>query len=231
MTSVSRLRTSVKNADALASAISVLEEVAAAADSEISPTELLKRAVAAVQANTAEERPAAGPEERYVRRDALLKMLSPDESVGGTPIKLLRARWLLEHFRVHTTATLVSRQECETAHPDAFADAAMVSAIVNECEHANDLFGFMCFPSLVCLSHCWLSMEAPDPDGRNLREIWRPALLWYYCERVKLACKWRREAASPEQAAASQLPWHVARWAGLSDADLLSRCDFGVFVE
>ena len=31
----------------------------------------------------------------------------------------------------------------------------------------------------------WLDPAHPDPRARNLRELWLPALEWYYSERVR----------------------------------------------
>ena len=36
------------------------------------------------------------------------------------------------------------------------------------------------FPSAVAMSHMWLDRSHPDPHAKNLREIWLPALEWYY---------------------------------------------------
>ena len=55
-----------------------------------------------------------------------------------------------------------------------------------------------------------------DPDARNLREKWLPAIEWYYSERVKRACKARD------------------RWKTYSkkeDEELLERCDFAIFID
>ena len=79
----------------------------------------------------------------------------------------------------------------------------------------------MTFPGVVALSHCWLALAHPDPDARNLREKWLPAIEWYYSERVNRACGARRYTSRANHAA----------WKGVSDAELLERCDFGIFIE
>ena len=83
----------------------------------------------------------------------------------------------------------------------------------------------MTFPGVVALSHCWLALAHPDPDARNLREKWLPAIEWYYSERVKRA--WG--ARDPDHYQVSEA--RKAAWAGVSDAELLERCDFAIFID
>ena len=61
----------------------------------------------------------------------------------------------------------------------------------------------------------WLSKDHPDPDAKNLRDIWLPALEWYYSERVR------------------QLGGCVmdANGTPLSDEAVKEAADFGVFIE
>ena len=81
----------------------------------------------------------------------------------------------------------------------------------------------MTFPGVVALSHCWLALDHPDPAGRNLREKWLPAVEWYFSERVRRACDARDQ---PGVSAAMR-----SAFEGVSDAELLERCDFGIFIE
>ena len=69
-----------------------------------------------------------------------------------------------------------------------------------------------------------------DPDARNLREKWLPALEWYYSERVKRACE-ARDDKKNEYGDYIASEARRAAWAGVSDAELLERCDFGIFIE
>ena len=49
---------------------------------------------------------------RYVETSALKALLSHDPALGGTPVKLVRARWLLENFQATVRVTgLVSKPE------------------------------------------------------------------------------------------------------------------------
>ena len=41
------------------------------------------------------------------------------------------------------------------------------------------------FPSAMALSHMWLDKAHPDPNARNLRDMWLPAIEWLYSERVR----------------------------------------------
>ena len=116
----------------------------------------------------------------------------------------------------------------------------------------------MTFPGVVALSHCWLALAHPgtplcgartpeaggpnrrmcsagvraplwaDPDARNLREKWLPAIEWYYSERVRRACEARNGKDKYGNPISEAMK---AAWAGVSDAELLERCDFGIFIE
>ena len=44
----------------------------------------------------------------------------------------------------------------------------------------------MRFPPFVVVSYAWSAPQHPDADGRQLREVFAPALKWYMCERAKL---------------------------------------------
>lgn len=73
--------------------------------------------------------------------------------------------------------------------------------------------------SVVCGVGRWLHPEHPDPAGRNMRELWLPALEWYYSERVyslSLAHGKPKDAKSGEE---------------LSDEAVLAAADFAIFIE
>ena len=110
----------------------------------------------------------------------------------------------------------------ERESPAAFAGEAMLERVLREVAESydeKDLDGnaVMTFPGVVALSHCWLALEHPDPEARNLKETWLPAVEWYFSERVRRA--WEARNRKREG------------WAGVSDAELLERCDFGIFIE
>ena len=60
----------------------------------------------------------------------------------------------------------------------------------------------------------WLSKDHPDPDAKNLRNIWLPALEWYYSERVRQLYRCMD-----------------ANGNALSDAEWLEAADFGLFID
>ena len=67
----------------------------------------------------------------------------------------------------------------------------------------------------------WLSKDHPDPDAKNLRDIWLPALEWYYSERVRqLTYFWEHESRAKD-----------AKGKPLSDEAVKEAADFGVFIE
>jgi len=70
----------------------------------------------------------------------------------------------------------------------------------------------------VCGVGRWLHPEHPDPAGRNMRELWLPALEWYYSERVMSLVGGRnpKDAKSGEE---------------LSDEAVLAAADFAIFIE
>ena len=95
---------------------------------------------------------------RYTQPDALSALLFHDPALGGRPIRLLRARWLLEYFDADETKRLLPRQQLEREHPEAFADDAMLERLLNDLgrERARkaqfDTRSGMHFPGLVSFS-------------------------------------------------------------------------------
>ena len=76
----------------------------------------------------------------------------------------------------------------------------------------------MNFPSATAMSHMWLDPSHPDPEAKNLREIWLPALEWYFSERV-------RKLAHRDRAV------DAATGKRLSDEAVLAAADFGIFID
>ena len=71
----------------------------------------------------------------------------------------------------------------------------------------------------------WLSKDHPDPDAKNLRDIWLPALEWYYSERVRQLTyvEWLGGVKEGRAKDANGTP--------LSDEAVQEAADFGVFIE
>ena len=78
------------------------------------------------------------------------------------------------------------------------------------------------FPSAMALSHMWLDKTHPDPNARNLRDIWLPAIEWLYSERVRQLTNdpFGRESRAKD-----------ADGTPLSDEAVLAAADFGLFVD
>ena len=68
-------------------------------------------------------------------------------------------------------------------------------------------------------------MDHPDPDAKNLRNIWLPALEWYYSERVRQLTYATGRFGSEEKRAQD------ANGTPLSDEAVEEAADFGVFIE
>jgi hypothetical protein len=175
--------------------------------------------------------------DKYVGPAALAALVRPDPALGGTPVRLLRARWLLETFQADSApAMLGHRQRLERESPAAFAGEAMLERVLREVAESYDEKdtryvgepAAMTFPGVVALSHCWLALDHPDPEARNLREKWLPAVEWYFSERVRRACEAREDEGGRFSSVSEA---RRAAWAGVSDAELLERCDFGIFIE
>ena len=66
----------------------------------------------------------------------------------------------------------------------------------------------------------WLAAAHPDGEAKNLREIWLPALEWYYSERVRQLTYTYRESRATD-----------ANGTPLSDEAVMEAADFGVFIE
>ena len=73
---------------------------------------------------------------RYSTTADLRKLLTYDEERGGTPIRLLSARWLLTHFQAegNETARLEHRQWLEREHPEAFVSGEALERVLAELE-------------------------------------------------------------------------------------------------
>ena len=67
-------------------------------------------------------------------------------------------------------------------------------------------------------------MDHPDPDAKNLRDIWLPALEWYYSERVRQLTHY--DTFGREKGRAKD-----AKGKRLSDKAVKEAADFGVFIE
>ena len=112
---------------------------------------------------------------RYFKIAALRKLLTFDRKRGGIPIRVIRARWMLEWF-CEPRRKLPTRQELEEKYPEAFADEAMVERLLAEVEEALKDPAKMYFPGLAAISYCWLDPDHPDPAARTMRERWLPVL-------------------------------------------------------
>lgn len=129
---------------------------------------------------------------RYTQPDALRALLFYDPTLGGRPIRLLRARWLLDYFDGDPARKLLSRQQLEREYPEAFADDLMLERLLKELGDTNARRGLfevdnragMLFPGLVSCSYCWVDREHPDPRAETMRQLWLPAFEWYLSERV-----------------------------------------------
>ena len=74
------------------------------------------------------------------------------------------------------------------------------------------------FPSSASASYMWLDPAHPDPQARTLRELWLPALEWYYSERMESLCGYGK----PTDATSGET---------LSDEAVLAAADFAIFIE
>ena len=183
---------------------------------------------------------------RYKGTSTLRALLSHDAGLGGVPIRLVSARWLLEHFQAeaHAGERLEHRQALERAYGDApFVHGEMLERVLRElvpgkfgkCYYVGkaadgefkkltkDAAISIAFPSAAALSHMWLDPSHPDPHARNLRDEWLPALEWYYSERVRqLAIDTYHNSDQRAKDPDGQ---------PLSDEAVRSAADFGVFID
>merc|ERR1719387_10189 len=106
---------------------------------------------------------------------------------------------------------------------EAFADEAMVERLLAEIEEALKDPAKMCFPGLMACSYCWLHPDHPDPDARTMRERWLPVFEWYFSERVHRNGK----VDSDKRTGRNRYTWSFEG----SEAELLERSDFGVFID
>ena len=73
---------------------------------------------------------------RYTGVGALRGLLTHDAALGGVPIKLLSARWVLDFFQAaaNASARLEHRQALEREHPEAFVAGEAVQRLLAEVE-------------------------------------------------------------------------------------------------
>ena len=70
--------------------------------------------------------------ERYSKTPALRSLLTHDPALGGAPIKLLSARWLLTFFQAHPEARLEHREHLERTAPEAFVSGDTLERVLTE---------------------------------------------------------------------------------------------------
>ena len=101
----------------------------------------------------------ARAEARYKGTSTLRALLSHDAELGGVPIRLVSARWLLEHFQAeaHAGERLEHRQALERAHGDApFVHGEMLERVLRELEPDED-------------GDCFYMGKAADGEFKKLR--------------------------------------------------------------
>ena len=159
----------------------------------------------AQQQQTAEEELSAFDRAvlRYATPTELRLLLTHNERLGGVPIRLLSVRWLLFEYKATSRPRLEHRQALERQFGDAaFIAGEKLERVLAELEEV-DMYGNMVtqyktkvggeykavknvdgicvpinFPSAAALSHMWLEPSHPDPEAKNLRTQWLPALEW-----------------------------------------------------
>lgn len=153
---------------------------------------------------------------QYTKLGPLVEMIRSDA------VNLVRASYILKLAR-DPHGMFQRRQDLP---PEAFADGPMLERLIAEVAewerylempdspdwHAQAL---MRFPPFVIISYAWSAPTHPDKDGRQLREVLAPVIMWYMCERAKLI----NEPLGFENAPA------------LLAERSVDGCDFGVFVE
>ena len=117
---------------------------------------------------------------RYSTTTDLRKLLTHDAALGGIPIRMLSARWMLEHFLAagHERARLEHRQAIEREHGDApFVSGGKLERALAEVE-SGKYEGVKCgggpvqiaFPSLMAMSHmCAHALACKRPRACALR--------------------------------------------------------------
>ena len=81
---------------------------------------------------TAKDLEEAAERYMYSTTSVLHALLSHDAALGGVPIKLLSARWLLTYFQANAEARLEHRQHLERTAPEAFVTGAKLERVLAE---------------------------------------------------------------------------------------------------
>ena len=62
------------------------------------------------------------------------------------------------------------------------AESGEWRAVTKKAVDGYDVPVEIAFPSAMAISHMWLDKSHPDPNARNLRDMWLPAIEWLYSE-------------------------------------------------
>ena len=162
--------------------------------------------------------------EAFVEGAKLERVLAELESGGSRGLKDMLGPVKCTRTCVYKAVTMFE-DPVEIAFPSAAAMSHMCASLPSTRDYGEACGTQLAAHSrralLTDAARRWLSKDHPDPHAKNLRDIWLPALEWYYSERVRqLTYLFGDECRAKD-----------AKGKRLSDKAVKEAADFGVFIE
>ena len=167
---------------------------------------------------------AEGNEAARLEHRQWLEREHPEAFIAGEALERVLAE--VEERKVKYTFGKGKEYESEEERHGSFYMSKAASGewgAVTQKQYGHDTPVQIAFPSAMALSHMWLDKEHPDPNARNLREMWLPAIEWLYSERVRQLLGIDGLLNENRAKDADGTP--------LRDEAVLAAADFGLFVD
>ena len=162
---------------------------------------------------------AEGNETARLEHRQWLEREHPEAFVSGEALERVLAE--LEERTVKWTKRGEEKEEHGSFYKSKAASGEWRAFMKDPAGYGGDGPVSIAFPSAMALSHMWLDKAHPDPNARNLRDMWLPAIEWLYSERVRqLTMNCGLECRAKD-----------ADGNFLSDEAILAAADFGLFVD
>ena len=169
------------------------------------------------------------PDRRNHSKRSLSGRSGRSEIMTHTPVRLLRASWLIDE--AGKGSALPTRQEIERTTGDpAYLSGEALHQCLLEVEEEASYPKDPSFPGIVVFSHCWHGPDHPDPSGELLREM-AAVLEWYMAERARRHGKIAKAVDTTIMSQGIQTARMVNSELTMAQAYSKAADDFGVFID
>ena len=153
----------------------------------------------------------------------------PGCQLTHTPVRLLRASWLIEE--AGKGSVLPTRQKIEhTTANTAYLSGEALEQCLLEVEEEAGYPEDPSFPGIVVFSYCWHGPAHPDPTGALLREM-AAVLQWYMAERARRNGKIAKAVDTTIMSQGIKTARMVNSELTMAQAYSKAADDFGVFID